>query len=33
METSLMIDVNKYQSEEYNGLQVACDWIQDLEKQ
>ena len=32
METSLMIDVNKYQSEEYNGLQVACDWIQDLEE-
>jgi len=27
-----MIDVNKYQSEEYNGLQVACDWIQDLEE-
>tara|TARA_E500000178_G_scaffold323284_1_gene348733 strand:- start:18222 stop:19598 length:1377 start_codon:yes stop_codon:yes gene_type:complete len=32
METSLMLDINKYQSEEYNGLQVACDWIQDLEE-
>ena len=32
METSLMLDISKYQSEEYNGLQVACDWIQDLEE-
>jgi DNA ligase-1 len=32
METSLMLDINKYQSEQYNGLQVACDWIQDLEE-
>lgn len=27
-----MLDISKYQSEEYNGLQVACDWIQDLEE-
>ena len=27
-----MLDINKYQSEQYNGLQVACDWIQDLEE-
>ena len=32
METSLVLDTNKYQSENYNGLQVACDWIQDLEE-
>jgi len=32
METSLVLDISKYQSEEYNGLQVACDWIQDLEE-
>ena len=27
-----MLDISKYQSEDYNGLQVACDWIQDLEE-
>lgn len=32
METSLMLNNSKYQSEQYNGLQVACDWIQDLEE-
>ena len=32
METSLVLDTNKYKSENYNGLQVACDWIQDLEE-
>jgi len=32
LETSLVLDTNKYQSENYNGLQVACDWIQDLEE-
>ena len=32
METSLMLNNKKYQSEQYNGLQVACDWIQDLEE-
>jgi len=31
METSLVLN-NKYSSKEYNGLQVACDWIQDLEQ-
>ena len=32
METSLVLNKIKYQSEQYNGLQVACDWIQDLEE-
>jgi len=32
METSLVLNKIKYTSENYNGLQVACDWIQDLEE-
>ena len=27
-----MLNKIKYTSENYNGLQVACDWIQDLEE-
>ena len=32
METSLVLNKIKYTSKNYNGLQVACDWIQDLEE-
>ena len=32
METSLVLNKIKYTSKNYNGLQVACDWIQDLEQ-
>jgi len=31
METSLVLNKIKYTSKKYNGLQVASDWVRDLE--